>query len=123
MKNFWRVALLGYLYGVFALVMCMVAVATGIVEDMGIAVLALPIVCPILLILFRHFSKSVWEEELYGDGAFFHWTMMGVIAGSFYIIKVFLEDQVAYAGLIGMLLLLVFLLAFWLMFFYKGRKV
>jgi len=122
MKNIWRVALLGYLYGVFALVMCVIAVATGIVKDMGMAVLALPVVCPTLLIFFRHFSKSVWEEELYGSGAFLHWTTMGVISGSLYILKVFLEDQVAYAGLIGMFLLLVFLLTFWLIFFYKGRK-
>jgi hypothetical protein len=122
MKNIWRIALLGYLYGMFALIMCVIAIVTGIVEDMGIAVLVLPILCPILLILFRHFSNCAWEEKLYGEGAFMRWINMGAMAGGFYMIKKFLEDQVAYAGLIGLFLVLVYLLAFWLMFFYKGRK-
>jgi len=122
MKNIWRIVLLGYLFGIFALVMCVIALVTGIVEDMSIALLALPIVCPILLILFRYFSKRAWEEELYGDGAFMRWVNMGAMAGGLYMIRMFLAGQVAYADLLGLFLLLVFLLAFWLMFFAKRGK-
>ena len=121
MKNIWRIALLGYLFGMFALIICIIAVVTGIVEDMSIALLALPVISPILLILFRHISKCVWGDELYGYAAFRRWAAMGAMVGCLYTVKVFLEDKMAYPGLLGVFLLLLSLLAFWLIFFNKKR--
>jgi hypothetical protein len=120
MKNFWRIALLGYLYGMFALIICVLAVVIDIVEDMGIAILALPVVCPILLILFGYVSKGVWQEVLYGRGAFVRWSVTGALAGLLYTIRVILEQRVDHAGMYGVVLLVVFLFVFWLIFF-KGR--
>jgi hypothetical protein len=120
MKNFWRIALLGYLYGMFALIICVLAVVTDIVEDMGIAILALPVVCPILFILFGYVSKGVWQEVLYGRGAFVRWSVTGALAGLLYTIRVILEQRVDYAGMYGVVLLVVFLIVFWLIFF-RGR--
>ena len=120
MKNFWRIVLLGYLFGMFALSICIVAVAAGIVEDMGISLLALPIVCPVLLVLFRHFSKDAWGEILYGRGAFVRWSVIGALTGFLYTIRVLLEQQVDHFGIFGVVLLVVFLFVFWLIFF-KGR--
>lgn len=120
MKNFWRIVFLGYLFGMFALSICIVAVVAGIVEDMGISLLALPIVCPVLLVLFRHFSNDALGEELYGRGAFVRWSVMGSLTGLFYTIRIILEERVTHAGVYGVVLLVALFFVFWLIFF-TGR--
>ena len=121
MKNIWRIVFLGYLFGMFALVVCVIAVMTGIVTDMGVSLLALPIVCPVVLVLFGHFSSYVYREVLYGKGAFWRWILMGGLAGLAYTIRVLLEER-GKAWIWGPVLLVVPLVVFWMIFFTRKGK-
>jgi len=122
MKNFWRIALLGYLFGLAALIVCVLAVVTGIVEDMGIALLALPVASPVFLLLFSRSHQYAWQDVLYGRGAFVRWSVMGSLTGLFYTIRIILEERVTHAGVYGVVLLVAHFFVFWLIFFYKQRK-
>jgi len=123
MKNFWRIALLGYLFGMFALIVCVAAVVMGIVEDMGISLLLLPVICPVILNLFARLSKYTWEKYMYGQGAFWRWSLIGLLAGLFYTIRVYLGEQAMRSGLFGALMIFVLLSLFWLIFFLKRGQL
>lgn len=111
--------MLGYLFGMFALIICVLAVVTCVVEDMGLSLLALPILSPLLLVLFDLLSKSAWLDRLFGRGALLRWVVLGIFAGLFYTMRVILEESGLRSSLFSAGFLIFFWLLGWIMFRHK----
>lgn len=125
MKNIWRIALSGYLFGLFALIVCVAAVATGIVADMGLSLLLFPVISPVLLVIIDAVSKSVWTARLFGRGALLRWMGLGIWAGMLYTARVMVEESGQDDSLFAVLFLVLLLVPGWILFWPKktaGRR-
>lgn len=120
--NIW-LGVMGAVFGISSLFICVFAIIAGIIEDLGISLLVLPIIVPVMLIVFRRVTKYKFRDAHFGIGGVIRWIIFGSITGMAYIVRIVIGDTGFISSVYGMLLLLSLFVIYWLLFEQKKTQI
>jgi hypothetical protein len=122
-KNILWLGFLGFLFGLSNLLVCIIAVLTKFVDDVGVSILFLPLITPLILPAVALITKREFGRVHYGMGGAIRWFILGSVVGILYIVRVaFVKDETLPSDILGISLLLSNFIVYCLLFEIKLRR-
>jgi hypothetical protein len=122
-KNILWLGFLGLIFGLSYLLVCLIAVLTEFVDDLGISLLFLPLITPLVLPAVAMITKREFGRVHYGMGGAIRWFVMGSVFGILYIVRVaFVKDETLPSDILGISLLLSSFIVYFLLFEIKPGR-
>jgi hypothetical protein len=122
-KNILWLGFLGFIFGLSYLLVCLIAVLTEFVDDLGISILFLPLLTPLVLPAVAMITKREFGRVHYGMGGAIRWFAMGSVFGILYIVRVaFVKDETLPSDILGISLLLSNFIVYFLLFEIKPGR-
>jgi hypothetical protein len=122
-KSILWLGFLGLIFGLSYLLVCLIAVLTKFVDDLGISLLFLPVITPLMLPVVAMITKREFGPLHYGMGGAIRWFVMGSVSGILYIVRVaFVKDETLPSDILGISLLLSNFIVYFLLFEIKPGR-
>lgn len=113
---------MGFIFGASSLLVLIIAILNGLINDIGISSLSLPVFCSILLAFLPKLAKNKIRSSYFGLTGAIRWFVFGSLVGVLYIFKeVFSKNELLPSSITGILFLLTSFILYWL-FFEQGIK-
>jgi hypothetical protein len=116
-KNILWLGFLGLIFGLSILLVCIIAVLTEFVDDLGISILFLPLITPLILPAVAMTTKREFGHVHDGMGGAIRWFVLGSVVGILYMLRVaFVKDETLTSDVLGIGLFLSNFIAYFLLF-------
>lgn len=115
---------MGFIFGISSLLVCIIAILNGLIDDMGVSsIILLPVSCSIVFAFVPNVAKSKVRSSYFGLVGAIRWFVFGSMTGGLYVFKeVTSDNKLLPSSMVGILSLLTFLIVYWLLFEKKGAK-
>lgn len=107
----------GFIFGASNLLGLIIAILNGLINDIGVSSLLLPVFCSILLAFLPKVAKNKIRSTYFGLTGAIRWFIFGSLVGAFFIFReVISEYGFLSSSITGILFLVASFILYWLLF-------